>query len=448
MPDPIQWKTATSETVRNLSSLIKANTTNPPGNEMLAIQIIQDILISEGFPENEITILESAPGRGNLVARLRGDGSQRPLLLSGHVDVVPVEREKWSHDPFGGEIIEGFVWGRGTLDMKGALAMYLEIFLLAFRQKLPLKRDLILVAVADEEAGFAHGSRFLAQQHPDLINAEYGMTEGGALTVYMGKVKAYPIQVAEKSVCQLCFHTRGTPGHGSIPHRDNAVLHLTRAIDRLCRARHLPVHITPTVKSMLSSVASQVKFPLNLLVKMVGNPLAMNLILSRLGGESSGLLTAMVSNTITPTMLKAGQKVNVIPSAAEANIDCRLLPGQTSEDVIREVKAITGPDIELEVTGRTNGAEFSTETPFYKCLVDATHTMDITGMIIPMLSTGATDASEYQRAGIKVYGFTPGILPQGFPIMGLAHGHDERVPISYIESGLPTLWQVINQFCV
>jgi acetylornithine deacetylase/succinyl-diaminopimelate desuccinylase-like protein len=448
MPEPIQWKSATNETVKNLSNMIQCNTTNPPGNELPCIELLHDLLVREGIPENDMQILESSPGRANLVARLHGDGSERPLLLSGHVDVVPVERNKWSHDPFGGEIIEDQIWGRGTLDMKGALAMYLEIFLLSFRQKLPLKRDIILAAVADEEAGFTHGSRFLSQKHPDLVNAEYGMTEGGALTVYLGNMKTYPIQVAEKSVCQLRFHTKGKPGHGSVPHDDNAVCHLAEAIEKLRRARHLPIHITPTVKSMLSSVASQLKFPLKSLAKMAGNPFVMNLVLNRLSGEQNGLVTAMVSNTITPTMLQAGQKVNVIPSSAEACVDCRLLPGQNPEDVMRELKAVIGSDIEIEIIGRTNGAEFSTDTPFYQCLVEATRSMDASGMIMPMLSTGATDASEYQRAGVKVYGYTPGILPKNFPIMGLAHGHDERVPISYIETGLPPLWQVINKFCL
>ena len=159
MTDPINWKTATDETVGHLSRLIRAETVNPPGNEEPAIRVVKEILEREGFGSEDFKILESAPGRVNLVARLRGDGSQRPLLLSGHVDVVPVERERWTHDPFGGEVINGEVWGRGALDMKGFLSMYLQIFLQVKRRGLPLKRDLILAAIADEEAGFTHGSQ-------------------------------------------------------------------------------------------------------------------------------------------------------------------------------------------------------------------------------------------------------------------------------------------------
>ena len=157
---PIEWNSEVEEIVQNLSRLIRAETVNPPGNELPAIRVVKDILERAGVPADMFTIVESAPNRVNLVARLRGDGSERPLLLSGHVDVVPVEREHWSHDPFGGEVIDGVIWGRGALDMKGLLAMYLQVFLMLFRQKTPLKRDVILAAIADEEAGFTHGSRF------------------------------------------------------------------------------------------------------------------------------------------------------------------------------------------------------------------------------------------------------------------------------------------------
>ncbi len=190
MDTNIDWDACTNDTVQQLSDLIRINTVNPPGNEIAAILKIQQILLDAGFPSEDIHILESAPGRANLIARLRGDGSGKPILLSGHVDVVMAEPEHWDHDPFGGEVIDGYVWGRGTLDMKGFLCMYLQIFLQAFRQKLPLKRDLIFAAIADEEAGFTHGSKFLVNQHRDLIDAEYGITEGGAFTIYFGQLQS------------------------------------------------------------------------------------------------------------------------------------------------------------------------------------------------------------------------------------------------------------------
>jgi acetylornithine deacetylase/succinyl-diaminopimelate desuccinylase-like protein len=173
----------------------------------------------------------------------------------------------------------------------------------------------------------------------------------------------------------------------------------------------------------------------------------MSLLLDRVKGDSQNLLRALVTNTISPTLLRAGSKVNVIPSVAEADIDCRLVPGQTPDDVKKEIHQIVGDRIELEVVYTTSGAEFSTETQLYKVLDRRTRQMDPSGLVIPMLMPGATDACEYQNAGIQVYGFTPGILPKGMPIMQLAHGHDERIPVSYFETGLPVLWDVVNEFC-
>ena len=447
MNESMNWKTAVDDTVSNLSRLIRAETVNPPGNELPAILIVKEILEKAGFPQESFTIVESAPNRVNLIARLRGDGTQRPFLLSGHVDVVPVERERWSHDPFGGEVVDNIIWGRGALDMKGFLAMYLQVFISMYQQKIPLKRDIILAAIADEEAGFTHGSKFLVDQHPELIDAEYAITESGAMTLNFGKNRLYAIQVAEKGVCWLRARAQGKPGHGSIPHSENAVFFLAQAIERLRRAGHLPVHITPTFSKMLDTAATQIRFPMGILAGLVKSPRLTSLLLNRMKGDTRNILRALTTNTISPTMLQAGSKVNVIPSMAEANIDCRLLPGQTPEDVKREIHKIAGDEIDLEVIYTSSGAEFSTETPLYQLLEKRARRMDPGGIFIPMLMPGATDACQYQRAGIKVYGFTPGILPKGLPIMQLAHGHDERMPISFIETGLPVLWDVVNEFC-
>jgi acetylornithine deacetylase/succinyl-diaminopimelate desuccinylase-like protein len=445
MPD---WEAVTQETVQHVSRLVRAETVNPPGNEGPAVDVIREILDREGLPQSDCTIVESAPRRISLVARIRGDGSRRPLLMSGHTDVVPVEREHWTHDPFGGEIIDGTLWGRGALDMKGFLAMYLQVFLLARRQKLPLKRDLILVAVADEEAGFEHGSKFLVDHHPSLIEAECGMTESGALTIYLGKRRLYPIQVSERGVCWMRMTTRGEPGHGSIPHADNAVQHLAQALERIRRARHLPVHLTPTFRRMMKEASRQLGFPMGLLAGWMRNPAVASFVLDRMPENNRGLLAGMTTNTVTPTMLQAGLKANVIPSSANATLDCRKLPGQSAEDVMREIRAIAGESFELEPIRVTHGTEFSMDTPFYGALERAARRMDPGGVIVPMLMPGATDASEYQRAGIQMYGFTPGILPEGFPTIKLAHGHDERLPVSFVRSGLPALWEVLNEVCL
>jgi acetylornithine deacetylase/succinyl-diaminopimelate desuccinylase-like protein len=198
---------------------------------------------------------------------------------------------------------------------------------------------------------------------------------------------------------------------------------------------------------MLDCAGSQIHSPLGRLTPLLHSPLLIDLLVSRLKGEAGNLLKAMVSNTISPTMLQAGSKVNVIPSEAEAALDCRLLPGQTPESVKKEIRQIVGEQVELETVYTTSGAEFSTETPLYKLLERRTRQMDPGGLVIPMLMPGATDACQYKQAGIKVYGFTPGILPPGMTLLQMAHGHDERIPVSFIEAGLPVLWDVVTEFC-
>jgi acetylornithine deacetylase/succinyl-diaminopimelate desuccinylase-like protein len=447
MAENINWKMATDETVMHLVRLIQEQTVNPPGNELQATRVVKDILEGEGFPQGAIRIVESAPDRVNLVARIKGDGSERPFLLSGHLDVVPVEREQWSHDPFGGELIDGEVWGRGAIDMKGFLAMYLQIFLELYRQKVPLKRDVILAAIADEELGFIHGSSFLVEQHRELIEAEYGLTEAGGFTYYFGKYKVYPIQMAEKAVCWLRMRARGKAGHGSVPQTDNPVVKLSRAIEKIGQTKHLPVHISPPFIEMVDAAGEQLSFPLRTLTGLMHSPSLVNLVLNHVNIEGINILKALVTNTVSPNMLHAGAKLNVIPSMAEADIDCRLVPGQSPEDAIREIHQIVGDAIEVDVIYTTGGAEFPTETPLFTLLEKRTQQMDQEGIVIPLMMPGATDACQYQNAGIKMYGFTPGILPRGIEILQLTHGHDERMPVSFIESGLPVLWDVVNEFC-
>ena len=447
MSEPINWKLATAETVSNLSRLIQAETVNPPGNELPAILIVKDILEQAGFPNEAFAIVESAPNRANLVARLKGDGTQRPLLLSGHVDVAPVDRAGWSHDPFGGEVINGEVWGRGALDMKGFFSMYLEVFLSLFRQKIPLKRDVILAAIADEEYGFTHGSKFLVEQHRDLIDAEYGFTEGGALTIPLGNTRFYPIQVAEKTFCQLRVRVSGEVGHGSIPPKASAIFRLAQIIEKLRHTNHLPVHFTPTTLKMVESARSQFGFPMCVLLSWLKSPTVMDLFLGSAKGYSRDMIAALVTNTVFINKLQAGDEMTPTPSIAEADIICGLVPGQTSEQVLQELQQIIVPEAEIEIIRSIRGAEFSAETSLYRLLENRTRQMDPGGMVLPMLMPGITDASQYQNAGITIYGFTPGILPPEISIMQLAHGHDERMPISFIETGLPVLWDVVNEFC-
>ena len=207
----------------------------------------------------------------------------------------------------------------------------------------------------------------------------------------------------------------GKPGHGSLPHGDNAVLHLAHAIDQIRQAGHLPVHITPTFRSMLKSASGQVRGPARMLVGLVGSPTMVNLILPRMKGQTRSILTALTTNTCTPTVLQAGSKTNVIPSTAEVHLDCRKLPGQSVEDVIREIKAIVGNGVAFEPLQTSDGARVSAETALYKTLERCTRKMDSEGLIVPLMMPGATDASQYQKAGIQTYGFTPACCRPNFP---------------------------------
>ena len=444
----IEWKSNINETIENLITLIQAKTVNPPGDEKIAIMRIKEILDQSGFPKEQYRILEATNNRFNLVARIPGDGSKRPLLLSGHVDVVPVEPEYWSHDPFGGEIVDGYIWGRGAVDMKSAVAMYLQIFLMAFRNKLPLKRDLIFAAIADEEAGFEYGSKFLVKNYKELIDAEYGLTETGGLTLYMGGKKIYPIQIAEKGYAWLKVVANGKPGHGSMPHLDNSVYFMSEALYRLKKAGHLPYHITEPYEAMIGALRKQLPSLTGIGIGLLRSPLILNLLMKQLTQEASQLLMALVTNTVSPTILKAGKKANVIPSSTEGQFDCRLLPGQSPEDVMREILSITGDKISLEVISSSSGAQFPVNTAVYRILEKRILDMDPDGAVIPFMIPGATDASVYQQLGIKVYGFTPGILPEDYPYMEMPHGHNERIPVKTIETGVKALWETVNEICV
>lgn len=439
------WKAATDETVRHLTRLIQAPSVNPPGDEELAIQVIQEILENEGLTKDtDFTIIESSPRRANLVARLRGNGSARPLLLSGHVDVVPVERQNWSRDPFCGEIVNGEIWGRGALDMKGFLAMYLQIFLLLHRRQQSLKRDIIFAAVADEKNRFTYGSKFLVEQHRSLIDAEYAFTKGGGFTLYVGKRKLYMIQISEKGYCWVRMRSNGSPGHAGLYNPNNAITHLAHGLECL-RKTGLPVHLTPTWHSLLQAASEQVS--LGEVLSLLRVRLFVKMALRLLPPASRALFTTMVSNTVTPTKLEAGRKINVVPSTAQAVLDCRTLPGQSFEDLCKEMRSVVGDGYDFDLIDSSQGAQFSMDTDLYRLLEHEIHQLDPEGIVIPFMLPGMTDACQYQKAGITVYGFTPGFLPPDFPTTILGHGQDERLPVSFIESGLPVLWNVITQFC-
>ncbi len=440
------WKSVGEEAVGWFKDLLRIDTTNPPGHERAAADYVAGILEREGIGYE---IYESEPTRASLVARLRGNGKQGPLLLNGHLDVVPADPDAWQHPPFSAVEAEGCIWGRGAVDMKNMVTMSLMSLVLLKRQNIQLDRDVILACVADEEAGSTRGALYLVEEHPDAVRAEYVLNEVGGHTMYMGTERFYPIQVSEKGICWFEMVAEGEPGHGSMPHENNAVVHLARAIAALGASR-LPQHNTPVVENFLRTLARGAPFPQrNLMPLLLAPPLAGFLldIIGRSNPDQAMGINAMLRNTTSPTMLDAGMKVNVIPSRARAQIDGRTIPGQSVEQFLAEVQGVVGSDVKLNVLMQHDGTTFSAETPLYDTLCRALARHDEGATPVPYMIPGFTDSFAYARLGATCYGFSPVRLEPDLNFTRMYHGHDERIPRNGFLWGLRVLYDVVSGFC-
>ncbi|MCA9523109.1 MAG: M20/M25/M40 family metallo-hydrolase, partial [Myxococcales bacterium] len=297
----MDWKPIIDEALRHLKALLRFDTTNPPGNEILCAQYLRDVLEAEGI---EAQLLEAAPGRANLIARLAGSGrAGGPLLLTSHTDVVPAEPGHWRYPPFEATEADGFVWGRGAVDMKQMTAYNLAALLMLKRSGATLTRDVIFAAVADEEAGCRFGSTWLVDQHPELVRAEFGLNEVGGFQLHLGRRYLYPVQVAEKGFLWLRMTVHGEPGHGSMPHDRNAVVKLAAILERVHR-RQLPVHIHPVAAAFVREAAETLGFPAKPLLYALLQPMATHALLKILPDrDKAKAFNAMLRNTVTPTGL-------------------------------------------------------------------------------------------------------------------------------------------------
>jgi acetylornithine deacetylase/succinyl-diaminopimelate desuccinylase-like protein len=446
--DTPNWPEVSAETIRHLQALLRLDTTNPPGHESLAAEYLAGVLRVEGI---EPQVLESAPGRANVIARLTGSGAAAPLLLYSHTDVVPTEPDFWSHPPFAAEIANGFVWGRGACDMKDTVAEQLMIMLLLKRQGLPLRRDVIFAATADEEIGGVDGFgvAWLVKHHADLLRAEFGLSEVGGYNIEFGGRRVYLVQVAEKGTCWLKVRAHGRPGHGSIPHNDNAVLLLARQINRLA-GEGLPYHLTDAAAGFLDAASRAAGGELAQLLLSLKTPVGAerSFQVELEGHEMRPLLYAMLHNTATPTGLAAGVKTNVIPATAEAVIDGRTLPGAGTDDFLAELRRVMGDKLDYEVTMATPPLETPYDTPLYRLMAETLMAHDPQAVaVLPYMMSGATDAKYLAPLGIPTYGFAPLQLPLGMSLMGMFHGHDERVPVEGLGWGVRVLYDVVRQYC-
>lgn len=437
---------AGEEVVEHLRALLRLDTRNPPGNEYLAANYIRDVLARDGI---DSTIVGPTPDRANLVAGLRGDGSKPPLLLMCHTDVVAVERDKWTQDPFGGDIVAGFIYGRGALDMKNMVAMELQTMLLLKREGVKLKRDVIFMAEADEEVGGTSGASWMAKHHPDLIRAEYALNEGGGNVRIINDVPYYHVQTAEKGVQRFRIRMRGTPGHGSLPYENNAVVNLAAKL-MLFRDARLPMHISDTARMYIEGIAAGQKEPVRSQFLACLDEKRSDAAIDSLDIPASlkRQIRAILHNTALPTMLAAGSQVNVIPSHAEATCDARIVPGQTRESFLRELRGLLGDDVEIEFLHPTGSValEAKPSGALWDTIKNVLAERAPGAHVVPKMLAGATDAKCVAPLGIQVYGFCPELYV-GPDESSRVHGHDERTAVKSMHWGVRTLYEVVRRFC-
>jgi acetylornithine deacetylase/succinyl-diaminopimelate desuccinylase-like protein len=440
----MDWSLVREQVTAILRDLIRFDTTNPPGNETPCVEYIAATLRRDGI---EPVVLESAPGRGNLVARLKGDGSLPPLLLMGHVDVVPAEADKWQRPPFSADLVDGIVWGRGAMDMKQMVAMELMTFLLLKRTGVPLKRDVILMANADEEVGGRFGAGWMVANHPDLIRAEYAINEGGATSLVLDGRVFYVCSTAEKGAARFTLRGHGQPGHASQPHKHNAILPLSKAVVKLIETP-LPLRDTRSARAHIEALAQGLDGALrenflNLLDPATHESAQAALPLAE---PQKRRLAASLHNTATPTMLRAGAKINVIPAEAECQVDCRILPGTTLESLEQELRTVIGNDVEIEFMPTSLPLESDPNSPLFETISQVIAEHEKGARLIPGMITGGTDAKSVTQLGAKVYGFVP-MRYEGPHLTGLAHNHNERVSVANLEFGARVLYDVVRRFC-
>ncbi len=423
-----------------LKHLIKFNTTNPPGNEAPCIGYVKSLLDWSGIQN---TIVAADPSRPNLIARIPGLGNSPPLLLYGHVDVVTTANQVWKVNPFAGEEIDGYIWGRGALDMKGALAMMLSAVMTSKLEGPPPPGDVILAVLSDEESTSAYGAEYLVNNHGYLFQGvKYAIGEFGGFPVTMSRRRFYPIMVAEKQGCGILATIRGRGGHGAWPARGGIMRHLAYYLYRL--ERRLPVHITPVAREQIRATAENLPFPLNHALRQLLIPSMTNLFLDMLG-PSARMFDPILHNTVAVTAIQAGESYNMIPSQVSILLDVRVLPGFTADDVIDELEALAGRDVEYQTMVFSPGPSEPNMGLFYT-LAAILKKADPEGIPIPMMLPAVTDARLFSRLGIQTYGFTPLNLPPEIKFEELFHAADERVPVQALQFGTDALRQLLQRF--
>ncbi|MEE9262955.1 MAG: M20/M25/M40 family metallo-hydrolase [Vicinamibacteria bacterium] len=416
----IDWDQTANEAVRTLEDYIRIDTSNPPGKVTSAAELLSGVLRAEGI---EVTQYESAPGKVNLYARLAGSGQGKSILLLHHMDVVPADRTRWDVDPFAGVSKDGYVWGRGAMDMKGLGMIHLYAFVSLKRTGIPLSRDVIFMAVADEEIGGELGARWMIENHYQELDPEYVLDEGGfgSRDLFVDGKLVFGISVAEKKIVWLKVRAEGVAGHGSQPHQQNPNDRLVRALARLL-SHPLPSAPVPVLEKLRTELGTL---------------------------EQNKFTHAIQHSTISLTTLRSGVgdpvKVNVIPSVAEATLDCRLLPGTSTDEWLAEIRRrLDDSEIELEVLYESDD---SVVTPYegglYGALEKAIVRQEPDATVVPILIPYGTDSNAFRHKGAKSYGLTPLILPAD--VVGSMHGDAERVPVTEMGKGIRIFYEALSE---
>jgi acetylornithine deacetylase/succinyl-diaminopimelate desuccinylase-like protein len=440
------WTVLEAETISRLQALIRFDTTNPPGNELPLARYLERAMKEEGI---DTQLLEPSRDRAAVVARIPGNGSKRPVMLLAHMDVVGVERASWSCDPFEGHVAEGYLYGRGAIDDKGMLAANLMTMLVLKRALLKsgatLSRDVVFVATSDEEAGGVWGISWLVENHPDLVESEYAINEGGRTRIIQGGQTYLAVQTAEKISHVVTVTARGPAGHAAIPLADNAIFRLSRALEKLSRYNE-PVVLTETTRQFFGGLAKIWPVPEEraAMIALVASDLhSAESAAKRL--SATAVFNAVLRNGISPTILAAGNRFNVIPASAGAVMNVRTIPGQRIDDVIQRMRAAVGDaSIEIEVTQR--GVEAPGSDPgsaFFEAIATSATHLNPAITVVPYLSTGVTDSARLRLMGVQAYGVLP------FPMVQSdeerMHGHDERVPIESLHFGTRLIYGAIER---
>lgn len=429
----IDWDAVAAEAVELLQRYIRIDTTNPPGNEERAADFLAGLLGAEGIDSHK---LFSAPGRANLVADLPGSDGEKPLVLLNHSDVVPVEAEQWDIEPFGGLIKDGYVWGRGALDMKGMGILELMTVLTLKRRGVRLRRPLRFLAVADEEAGSQYGVEWLDREHPELLDAAFVINEGGyGAETYLGSERPlFGVSMAEKSPLWLTLRATGKPGHGSAPHDDNVLDRMVRAMHRV-QAWQRPYLMTPPVADALRAAHAEGYIDVN----------PDSISVAQIAERYRSLRT-LLSNTISATGLSAGVKHNVIPATASATLDCRLVPGFEHERFIKELRGvIDDPRVEVDVAFASESPSTPSDTELHAAIKDVCHDVMPEAAVLPRVTAGFTDSRAFRRRGVPSYGFVPMLL--GPEEQGGMHGNNERISLANLRRGVEVLYRVVERVC-